>query len=101
MDALGWVVLVGVVAYPFLFAYAYAEYRAGERTRESMLKSTGVGGPGFAVLLQQAADRWLSSPVDDVVALASFVFLAVGVWALYRAYVANSGTSDAGSTPEN
>ena len=95
MDALGWLVAVGVAVYPFLFAYAYRDYQRGGRSRAGFLKNVGVGGPGFAILLQQAASRWLTGGVAGVVALASVVPLAVGVWALYRVYVAGGSAPDA------
>ena len=88
MDALGWVVAVGVAAYPFLFAYAYRDYRRGGRSREGFLKNVGVGGFGFSILVQQAAIRWFTGAISDAVAFASFVPLAVGAWAFYRVYVA-------------
>lgn len=86
MDALDWVVLVGVAVFPFLFAYAYREYRVGNRSERSFVRSAGVGGTGFSVLLQQAGDRWLSSPADDVLAVLSLVVLAGSLYAIYLGY---------------
>ncbi|QDX40049.1 hypothetical protein [Salarchaeum sp. JOR-1] len=83
---LTWLVAVGLVAFPVLFGYAYWRYRRGDRDRESFLRGLALGGPGFAVLLLQAADRWLTSPVDDVVAVLSLVPLIGGTYALYLAY---------------
>jgi hypothetical protein len=88
VDPLSWLLAVGVVVYPFLFAYAYRDYRRGGRSRAGFLKNVGVGGPGFAILLQQAASRWLTGVAAGAVAVASVGPLAVGAWALYRVYVA-------------
>lgn len=94
MDALGWLVAVGVVAYPFLLAYAYWDYRRGGRSRVGLVKNVGAGGPGFAILLQQAGNRFLTGFPADAVVVASVVPLAVGVWALYRVYVVGDSAHD-------
>jgi|GEM_PF-7043445 len=83
---LEWLVAVGLVAFPVLFGYAYWRYRRGDRDRESFLRGLALGGPGWAVLLLQAADRSLSNPWDDVAAVVALASLAVGFYALYRAY---------------
>ena len=95
MDALGWVVLVGVFGYPLLFAYAYRELRRGSRSRESFHRGGSIGGIGFAVLLQNAAQRWLATPADDVVAVASLAVLVPSIYLLYRSYARDGSNADA------
>jgi hypothetical protein len=92
MTPLGWVVALGLVAFPILFGYAYLDYRRGNRIRPALVRSYGIGAVGFAILLQQAAERWLATPVDDTVAVLSFVVLAGGIYAIYRGYTNEDGT---------
>lgn len=91
MTPFGWLVASGLVAFPFLFAYAYREYRRGNRTKEGFVKSLGIGAMGLSTLLQQASQQWLTNPADDVVAAVSVIVLVAGLYALYRGYVRGDG----------
>jgi hypothetical protein len=91
MTPLGWIVALGLVAFPILFGHAYLDYRRGDRTRQAFVRSYGIGAVGFAMLLQQAAERWLTTPADDAVAVLSFVVLVGGIYAIYRGYTRGDG----------
>lgn len=89
MDVLGWLVFIGVVVIPLLFVNSYHKFRQGNRSRKSFLRSSSNGGIGFALLLQQAGERWLMTPADDVVAVVAFVILIVSLYAFYRGYISD------------
>lgn len=100
MTPLGWVVALGLVAFPILFGYAYLDYRRGNRIRPALVRSYGIGAVGFAMLLQRAADRWLTTPVDDAVAAISLLVLVGGIYAVYRGYTdGDEGDADGTGDP--